>query len=480
MGFFNKLFGGQPSSARDHFEQGLACEANTDHQGSLASFSEAIRLDPELADAYYARAFVREITGDFERAIADFKRVIELNPATGDELVVESDGDTGAARVIRIGSGITWSEGLVEAGASIDIARVCYTRGVQRVDAGAFDEAIADFSEAIDLTQYDEVWGQPFGPLHPAGMYFERGRCYSRTDRLAEAVADLEEIADFEVPDQEFRFHVTLLLGQCLAQLARHDEAIASLTKAIGHNAASPEAYMGRAFAHAEKKDLARAISDATEAIRLAPTQSTTHAARASIHEQAGDHTQAAADYSEAIRLEPESPALYQLRAREYQALGDKESAARDARTIQALTYLQQTLSDIQKGDWERAMPVFDQVIELDPTLHRGYLRRGLGHLARQEPDRAIADFNHIIDKLAKPVLNWGPTFGAYVDAFVNRGNAHMMKREFQKAIADYSEGIRLEPKLAPAYEHRAEAYRTIGDGDKAKRDERTAKELQG
>jgi tetratricopeptide (TPR) repeat protein len=89
-------------------------------------------------------------------------------------------------------------------------------------------------------------------------------------------------------------------------------------------------------------------------------------------------------------------------------------------------------------------------------------------------------DFTHIIESLPRPTLDWGPTFGAYTDAFVNRGNAYMAKREFQKAVADYTEAIRLEPKLAPVYEHRGAAYRALGQTDKAMRDDQQAKALKG
>ena len=53
-----------------------------------------------------------------------------------------------------------------------------------------------------------------------------------------------------------------------------------------------------------------------------------------------------------------------------------------------------------------------------------------------------------------------------------------MSKREYQKAIADYTQAIRLEPKLAPVYQHRAEAYRAIGEKSKALNDERKAEKL--
>jgi tetratricopeptide (TPR) repeat protein len=504
MGFFARLFGAVPSSAREYYEKGLACEQGMDHVQAIANFTQAIQLDPRFADAHYARALTREITGDFEEAIADFERVIELNPTVGDELVVETDGDAGTARVIRLNSGVTWKEGLIEDGVGLDIARVCYQRGVQHVDAGDLEKAIVDFSATIERA--------PFPHDHLGPAYFERGRCYSRSGLFEDAVADLEQAAEFGPPDPQFRHVLHLLLGQCFLALEQFDAAIANLTTALEHDPESAEAYASRAnahyqqdhldqaiadnsesirldpnvastylarsFVHADRGEFDKAIADATEAIRLAPDQATFYASRAAIHQAMGEHARAVADYDECIGLQPDRPERYQARASAHRALGNEESAARDEQTMQAVTHLHEAFARMQQEEWDQAISLLDRVIELAPGLHRGYLRRGLAHLARQEPDRAIADFNHIINQLPRPTHNWGPVFGAYVDAFMNRGNAAMCKGEFQKAIADYTEAIRLEPKLGPAYRDRARAYRAIGETTQALQDERQAQEL--
>jgi tetratricopeptide (TPR) repeat protein len=200
MGLFKKLFAGEPTSARDHYEEGLASEHTGDHEQALAHFTQAIRLDANFAHAHYARAFAREIIGDYDQAIADFERVIELNPAVLDELVLEMDGDSGAGRVVRLKKEVQWREGMIELGAMLDTVRVCYLRGVRSVDAGDFDQAIADFSEALERSPFGNDPNDldlPFGPAHPAATYFERGRCFCRTGQFREAIDDLQAAAEY-------------------------------------------------------------------------------------------------------------------------------------------------------------------------------------------------------------------------------------------------------------------------------------------
>jgi hypothetical protein len=51
-----------------------------------------------------------------------------------------------------------------------------------------------------------------------------------------------------------------------------------------------------------------------------------------------------------------------------------------------------------------------------------------------------------------------------YAPAFHNRGNAYRAKNEYDRAIADYNDTIRLDPKFALALYWRGEAKEMQGD----------------
>jgi tetratricopeptide (TPR) repeat protein len=59
---------GVDSADREDFDQAIGC------------FSEAIRLDPELAEAYYNRGVAFGRRGDVDKEIADYTDAIRLNP----------------------------------------------------------------------------------------------------------------------------------------------------------------------------------------------------------------------------------------------------------------------------------------------------------------------------------------------------------------------------------------------------------------
>jgi Tfp pilus assembly protein PilF len=63
-----------------------ACKRAFDHEESgeldkaIVAYSEAIRLDPEWADAYLFRGTVYAKKDDLDRAVADYTEAIRLNP----------------------------------------------------------------------------------------------------------------------------------------------------------------------------------------------------------------------------------------------------------------------------------------------------------------------------------------------------------------------------------------------------------------
>ena len=81
----------------------------------------------------------------------------------------------------------------------------------------------------------------------------------------------------------------------------------------------------------------------------------------------------------------------------------------------------------------------------------------GKAYLAKDDLDRAIADFDEAIR------LN-----PQYSVAFFNRALAYNRKGDRDRAIADYGEAIRLDPRNAAALNNRGVIYKTSGDMERA------------
>jgi tetratricopeptide (TPR) repeat protein len=133
----------QELSAEGYFNRGYALKDKSNEQ--IAYFTEAIRLNPQYAIAYYNRGKAHEEQGDLAGAIADFTEAIRLNPQAA-------------------------------------LAEFAYTnRGKARRAQGDVAGAIADFTEALRLNP------------QAALAYFKRGNLHQIQGNIAAAIADYEQ-----------------------------------------------------------------------------------------------------------------------------------------------------------------------------------------------------------------------------------------------------------------------------------------------
>jgi len=109
----------------------------------IKDYDEAIRLDPQSAEAYYKRGFTYQNMGQGERAIEDFDRAIRINP---------------------------------------EFAMAYSNRGYAYLNKRQYNRAIVDCTKAIKLDSKDVV------------SRLNRGTAYKLQDNEAEAKADFEKV----------------------------------------------------------------------------------------------------------------------------------------------------------------------------------------------------------------------------------------------------------------------------------------------
>lgn len=79
--------------AQAYYERGMNKVAKENYKQALEDFTQAIEMDKDFADAYYARAFyVKEKTGDYIGAIEDYTQTIELQTNDNDAKAYSNRG----------------------------------------------------------------------------------------------------------------------------------------------------------------------------------------------------------------------------------------------------------------------------------------------------------------------------------------------------------------------------------------------------
>jgi len=63
-----------------YYNQGYANSQSMDHDGAIANYTEALKIDPKLVYALIARGAAYYAKGDYQSAVEDYSRTLELEP----------------------------------------------------------------------------------------------------------------------------------------------------------------------------------------------------------------------------------------------------------------------------------------------------------------------------------------------------------------------------------------------------------------
>jgi len=177
--FYSEAIRLKPDYADAFYNRSLARRAQGDLEGALQDCSEAIRLKPDHANAFVIRGIVGRAQGDLEGALRDYNEAIRLKPddanAFNNRGLARSDkGDLeGALRdyneAIRL---------------KPDDATAFYNRGIARRDQGDLEGALQDYGEAIRLKPDD------------ANAFYNRAQIWKTKAHHSAAITDFQKYLD--------------------------------------------------------------------------------------------------------------------------------------------------------------------------------------------------------------------------------------------------------------------------------------------
>ena len=165
--------------ADDFFIQGVDKQNKGDNQGAIIAYNEAIRLNPNLAEAYNNRGIVRYDLGDKPGAIDDYTLAIKFNPnlakAYYNRGIVRNDLGDKPGAIDDFNLAIKFNP---------NYAQAYNNRGVVRDELGDKPGAIDDFNLAIKFNPND------------AYAYYNRGIVRNELGDKQGAIDDFQQAAN--------------------------------------------------------------------------------------------------------------------------------------------------------------------------------------------------------------------------------------------------------------------------------------------
>jgi tetratricopeptide (TPR) repeat protein len=311
--FFISIYASSQNT-KDHpatwfFEKGELTMQQKDWSNAQLLFTECLRKDPGLADAYYSRGITREQLQDNEGALTDYNIYIELKPEHYEALLNRGalfyklkryeQARQDFLKLLTLPQGETTTVFFRQDAFASSVNKIFTTQSSNNKaylynHLGLTETNLKNFKQAI--TWYDSaIKAQP----QEADYYVNRGLARKLSGDHDGAVSDYRAALKLN-PNHELALHNLLSSKEKTAiGTSRMDELIDS-------NPSLPYPYAERAFERMENKNWKGALEDYNRAFEIDSTNEEYVLNRGLVKEKLKDFVGAYKDYSQAIALKPD------------------------------------------------------------------------------------------------------------------------------------------------------------------------------
>lgn len=261
-------------------------------------------------------------------------------------------------------------------------------RGRERRGQGQYDEALADFTRALELNPDD------------ARAIADRCEIYRVTARFEEALADFARSLELE-PDYVWAVGSR---GQTYREMGRYEEALIDLNRALELDPDCIWVVADRGEVHRLKGRFEEALVDFTRALDLDSDYVWPTAHRGQTYREMGRFEEALVDFTRALELEPGYAWATAGRGRTYYEMGWFEEALVDLNRALELDpdrgWVVADRGEVFRllGRYEEALVDFARALELDPDYFWALSSRGETYRALGQFEEALADLNRTIE----------------------------------------------------------------------------------
>lgn len=251
-------------------------------------------------------------------------------------------------------------------------ANIYLSQGKAKSEAGAYAQAIQDFTKAINFNSRSD------------DAYHYRGEAYFRIRRYAKALKDFDKAIDIDPRQSSASYH---LRGLVKYNLNLYEQAIADYNKAIKIAYSDETYFVDRAKAYLKLGRHKKALKDCNSALKISGTYAYALSVRGLIKVAQGNKQAASADLLAAIQNAKNDPKEYIYRNYLGDYYRDKNDATRAIEEYTAAIHLNprnihglynRSLLRLTLGSYKKAEKDAHQTILNNRRFIKAYVIRGI------------------------------------------------------------------------------------------------------
>ena len=325
------------------FQSALSAQKAGDFRKAVAPYTQAIDLNPNIADAYINRGAVREYLGELDPALQDYDAALAIEPRSeaynNRGNVYSRKGDN--RRAIQ-----DYSKAL-ELDARI-VSAYLY-RGHAFRSLALYDSALRDYSEALKLDP-ENADAHAFTGV----IYSLRGEYNNAVERFGRALR--------LAPDDAYIPVSRILVNRGGSYHAKGDDdsAVRDFEKVLELDPRNSYAHFGMGCVSVGRGEFDRALREFDTALRLNPEFLDALRARGSMYLKNGDLNRAIQDFDKVLTLDQRNMAAYNDRGVAYQRKGDTSRAVKDFHRSLSIrpnreAFVNRGLALLRLSQWDKA-----------------------------------------------------------------------------------------------------------------------------
>ncbi len=311
---------------------------------------------------------------------------------------------------------------LIGCSASKQSSKSFYKQGEKYYEAGTYNEAVNQYTEALKLEPQNEK------------VLLARAKAYKQLGQTEKAIKDYDQLVSLEPKDAEISYEA----GKLYYEAGDYEKASNLLIRATSLDHNMVKAYQINIVSLAKLKKFEIALQEAELALDY-KKDALNYYNRGFVEDSLGMLDKAEDDYRKAVKK------------------GDSFEEAMVA--LADLLY--------RKGELEEAQEYCEKAIEVNKESKDAYIVRAKIHRKKLDYPNALNDLSRI--------LVFAPED---LEVYFLRGQYNEEFKQFQNAIFDYTKVIALDETNLTAYFKRAQCYEEIKNYEAAIRDYKVLNDL--